>query len=202
MTSDLQSITTQHRKAEHDIEAAFLNRWSPRAFKEDPVPDSELLRIFEAARWAPSGGNLQPWRFIIARTPEDREKFVSFLSPFNAEWASKAPVLALIVAHTLTAGGNPNRTNGFDAGAAWGYLALQASKQGIITHAMGGFDPDKARAALNIPSDYELYAVVAIGYQGDIADLSEKNQEREKPSGRRQVHESMFEGSFGQPLNG
>jgi nitroreductase len=199
-----QTVTpevAQNRKADHDIDPLFLNRWSPRAFQQKEVPNDVLLRVFEAARWAPSGGNLQPWRYIIARTAEDRQKFLSFINPGNVEWCHKAPVLAVLISHKYTAGGNFNRSNGFDAGTSWGYLALEAARQGLITHAMGGFDPDKAREVLGVPEEYELYAVIAIGYRGEKSELPEKFREREVPSVRRPLRESLFEGAFNKSLS-
>jgi nitroreductase len=200
MSQNQITQTENTREPDYEIHPQFLTRWSPRAFSEQEVPDEVLMSILEAARWAPSGGNLQPWRYILARSVEDRAKFHSFIMPGNLEWCDKAPVLALVVSHTKTANGNPNRSHAFDAGASWGYLALEADNQGLITHAMGGFDPQLARTTLEIPEDYELHAVIAIGYHGDKESLSEKFQERELPSARRPLQESLFEGHFGKTL--
>lgn len=112
------------------------------------------------------------------------------------EWCDQAPVLAVVISHTKTANGDNNPTHTFDAGTSWGYLALEAVNQGLITHAMGGFDKAKSREALEVPDDYELHAVIAIGYHGEKESLSEKNQAREIPSNRRPVNESVFEGRF------
>jgi len=187
------------REPDHEIHPQFLSRWSPRSFAEQAVPEATLLSLFEAARWAPSGSNLQPWRFIVARTAEERAHFHTFIMPGNREWCEKAPVLALLISHKLGHNDTPNRAHAFDAGAAWGYLALEAANQGLITHAMGGFERQQARAALQVPDDYELHAVIAIGYRGPKEDLAEKFQARELPSGRRAVQESLFTGRFGQP---
>ncbi|HZH62867.1 MAG TPA: nitroreductase family protein [Metabacillus sp.] len=183
------------RKPNFDISPQFLNRWSPRSFLEKEVPDEDLFSVFEAARWAPSASNLQPWKFIIARTKEDREKFHSFIMPGNLLWCKKAPVLAVIVSKTTSERGI-NAWHAFDAGTAWGYLALEANRKGLITHAMGGFEKEKAREVLNVPDDYELQAVIAIGYQGEKEALPENLQERELPSDRSPLKESLFEGSF------
>ncbi|MEJ8548362.1 nitroreductase family protein [Brevibacillus borstelensis] len=196
MTKSYLPGVAENRKAAYEIDPVFLNRWSPRSFKEEPVPDDVLFSLFEAARWAPSGSNEQPWRFIIARTPEDKQRFYPFIADGNRIWCEKAPVLALVLSKTVNGRGDFNRAHAFDAGAAWGYLALQATKQGLITHAMGGFDPEKARAALGVPDDYELHAVIAIGYQGEKEALPEQLQEREKPSGRRELVQTVFEGVF------
>lgn len=188
------------RHSEYDIHPLFLKRWSPRAFAQEPVQDEALFAVLEAARWAPSASNEQPWRYIIARTAEEREAFYSFINPGNLKWCTAAPVLLLLISAKLTSRGNPNRTYAFDAGTSWGYLALQAAEKGMITHAMGGFDPDKARQLLGIPDDYELYAVVALGYRGDLHTLPEDLQEREKASDRRPLKESLFAGRFGKPI--
>lgn len=186
----------ENRKAEHDIDPVFLNRWSPRSYKSDPVPEDVLFSLFEAARWAPSGNNEQPWRFIMARTQEDRERFYPFIAEGNRIWCEKAPVLTLILSKTDTSRDTPNRTHAFDAGAAWACLALEATRQGLIAHAMGGFDREQAKVVLGIPEGYEPQAVIAIGYQGDQDVLPEALQEREKPSGRRELGETVFEGVF------
>jgi nitroreductase len=185
-----------NRKADYPIAANIINRWSPRSFQDKAVPDELLLSLFEAARWAPSSRNIQPWRFIIARSQADLHKFHNFISEGNLEWCRNAPVLALVISHKQTDEGTQNRTHAFDTGTAWGFLALQAIENGLITHAMGGFNRDKAREALQVPEEYELHCVIAIGYRGDLQALSDDHQEREKPSSRRPLLESLFEGKF------
>ncbi|MEW9698831.1 nitroreductase family protein [Paenibacillus sp. SI8] len=197
MTTALPEEIETHRQPDHEINPQFLTRWSPRSFKNQEVPEDVLLSLFEAARWAPSGGNLQPWRFILARSTEELSLFHSFIAPANREWCEKAPVLALIVSNTKTASGNANTSHAFDAGAAWGYLALEAANQGLITHAMGGFDRDKARETLAIPEEFDIHAVIAIGYRGPVDALDEKFQEREVPSSRRPLSELLLSGTFG-----
>ncbi|WP_407649387.1 nitroreductase family protein [Brevibacillus composti] len=196
MMNNILPQVEKHRQATYEIDPVFLNRWSPRSYKEDPVPDEVLFSLFEAARWAPSGSNEQPWRFIIARSEQDRQRFYSFIAEGNRIWCEKAPVLALILSKTINGRGDHLRSHAFDAGAAWGYLALEAARKGLITHAMGGFDPEKAREALGVPAEYELHAVIAIGYQGEKEALPERLQEREVPSGRRELSETVFEGVF------
>ena len=197
--SQLKPEVERYRKPSHAIDPVYLNRWSPRSFLDKEVPDEVLLSLFEAARWAPSGGNIQPWRFILARTQEDREKFYPFINPGNRIWCEKAPVLAVIISTSISEFGH-NRTHSFDTGAAWGYLALEAVRHGLITHAMGGFDPDQAREVLQVPQEFELLAVIAIGYQGEKDALPENLQEREKPNDRRALNESLFEGGFDKAL--
>ncbi|MRH41275.1 nitroreductase family protein [Aquibacillus halophilus] len=181
--------STQVRQPDYDIDAIYLERWSPRSFLEKEVPEDLLMSLFEAARWAPSSMNNQPWRFIIARSKDEREKFHSFIMKGNRKWCEKAPVLALIISEK-------KGPHAFDTGAAWGFLSLQAIRNGLITHPMGGFDKDQAREVLNIPEEFAIHAVVAIGYQGDKEALPEDIQEKEKISDRRPVEESIYEGTF------
>ncbi|GAA0589067.1 nitroreductase family protein [Virgibacillus siamensis] len=189
------------RAAAHDIDPIYINRWSPRSFLNKEVPEDVLQSVFEAARWAPSAANIQPWRFIIARKPEDRGRFHSFIYDGNVAWCEKAPVLAAVVSKTdaeFTGGHNPS--HGFDTGAAWGYLALEAARKGLSTHAMGGFDKEKAKAVLGIPDNYVVHAIVAIGYQGDKAALQEQFRDREKPSDRNEKGSFISEGLFKEKL--
>ncbi|MEJ7708509.1 MAG: nitroreductase family protein [Pyrinomonadaceae bacterium] len=189
------------RQADYRISPAFLNRWSPRAFSLEPIDNDILMILFEAARWAASSYNEQPWRFLIARTDEDREKFLSFLVPANQAWAQHAPVLVVVVAkRTFTHNNQPNKTYHFDAGCASGYLTLQASLKGLYAHGMAGFDADAARLALGIPIDFDPLAVFAIGRRGKQLSLPDNLRELEKPSGRRPVAESIMEGSFRQKI--
>ncbi|RXT07896.1 nitroreductase family protein [Ammoniphilus sp. CFH 90114] len=197
--SNLQSVVEKFRQPTYDINPIFLNRWSPRSFLEKDVPEDVLLSLFEAARWAPSAFNLQPWRFILARTKEDREKFYTFIGEFNRTWCENAPVLALIVSQNTTDKGK-NKSHSFDAGSAWGYLSLEAVNKGLITHPMTGFDFDQAREVLNVPEEYSIEALIAIGYQGENNSLPENLQQREQPSPRRELRESLFEGGFGREI--
>ncbi|GGH84856.1 nitroreductase [Pullulanibacillus pueri] len=197
MTNTAQENQTQ-RQNDYAIDSIFLNRWSPRAFLDKAIPEDVLFSVFEAARWAPSAANMQPWRFIIARNDNDKEKFYSFIKEGNLIWCKKAPVLVAILSQK-SLDGNPNRFHSFDAGTAWGYLALQAKMNGLMTHAMGGFDPELAKNVLNIPEDFEVNAIVAIGYQGPADELPEPLKEREHPSGRLSLEELLFEGNFNQP---
>lgn len=198
--TDTKFDVKEHRQADYDINPALIERWSPRSFLNKKVPDEVLFSLFEAARWAPSANNMQPWRFIIARTQEDREKFYPFINEKNRTWCEKAPVLAVILSAKEKPNGQFNRTHAFDTGTAWGYLTLEAHRKGLIVHGMGGFDPARAREILNVPENYDLHAVVAIGYQGEKSALPDEFQEREKPSNRRPITESVFEGGFQEPL--
>lgn len=185
------------RRAAHDIDPIYVNRWSPRSFMDKEVPEDIIHSVFEAARWAPSAANIQPWRFVMARKQKDREKFLSFIYERNVAWCNKAPVLVAVISKNdseFTKGYNP--THAFDTGTAWGYLALEAFRKGLITHAMGGFDREKAKEVLNIPKNYTVHAIVALGYKGEKDSLAEQFRDREKPSTRKEVQEFMFEGEF------
>ena len=185
------------RVADHEIDAMFLRRFSPRAMNGEPLADTELLRLLEAARWAPSAGNLQPWRFLYAQagTPEFAQ-FLTFLDTFNAEWCVRAGALIVVLSKTTLADGRPLGPHAFDAGAAWMSLALQASAMGLVSHAMGGIFADKIRAELKIPADFAIHCVVALGHKGDINDLPERLHPRETPSGRRPIAELVASGDF------
>ena len=185
------------RKAAYAIDEAYINRWSPRAFSTKEVEEEKLNAIFEAARWAPSAANWQPWNYIVARSEEDRATFLSFINENNVEWCKRAPVLVLAISKkTRNEEGDPNPWHAFDAGTAWGYLSLEAFRQGLITHGMGGFDKDKARELLEIPAEYDINAVVAVGYHDPTTLLSDRNQQREVPSDRKPIESFVFEGKF------
>ncbi|WP_449537760.1 nitroreductase family protein [Ferdinandcohnia sp. Marseille-Q9671] len=192
---EVKTKVENNRVAAYDIDPTVINRWSPRSFLEKEVPEETLLSIFEAARWAPSGFNLQPWRFILARTNVDLERFHSFILPGNLSWCKKAPALALIVSDKTTEKGeNPYHT--YDAGTASGFLLLEATRKGLSTHVMGGIDRDKAREVLQIPDHFEIHSVIAIGYRGDKDVLPENLQEREQPNSRLPLADILFEGTF------
>jgi len=189
------------RQTEHKIDPIFTERWSPRAFQEKPVPEEKLMRLFEAARWAPSAFNHQPWRFILLTSQEDKERFYPCISEGNLAWCRKVPVLVLIISE-INRDGAPNPSHSFDTGAAWGYLSLAATMEGLATHPMTGFDFHQARSILNIPDEYAIQALVAIGYQGSAEQLDEPLRQREFPKGRRPLDELLYAGRFGEPLRG
>lgn len=196
------TIAVTPRQAEHPIEPLFLDRWSPRAFTGEEIPQGELNAVFEAARWAPSSFNSQPWRFLYARrgTPEF-ETFLGLLIPYNQQWAKNAAVLIIALsARTFVRPGTteaqPARNHSFDTGAAWGSLALQATKLGWHAHGIGGFDVEKTRTELKVPDDYEIEAAIAIGRHGDKSILPESFHKGESPNGRRPITETAFEGAF------
>jgi nitroreductase len=187
------------RTPETEVDSVFVDRWSPRVFLSDPIPEHQLRALFEAARWAPSSNNEQPWLFLYARTPEDRERFAGVLNSRNREWASHAPVLMFVLARrNFAASGKPNRTAPFDTGAAWMSLALQARRLGLHAHGMAGFDVEQAYEVLGVPRDeYEIIAAIAVGRRGDPARLAERDAARELPNTRKPLAEVAREGGFG-----
>jgi len=191
------------RVADHPVEPLFLDRWSPRSFTGEPIPESVLASAFEAARWAPSSFNAQPWRFVIAR-PDDPlwPGFLSLLIPRNRKWASRASALVVILSATeveRNGSRQPNGSHSFDTGAAWANFAHQALLLGWHTHGIGGFDREAARGLLQVPDDHVTLAMVAIGRKGPITLLDSEFHDAERPSGRAPLHEFVFEGRFGLP---
>jgi nitroreductase len=191
------------RTADHDIDPSFLNRWSPRAFTGEAMPQEVLMRLFEAARWAPSAINIQPWRFVYAHrgTPEWDPLFDTLMD-MNQAWVARASVLAYALSDRFRrkpgAEPTPNRSHSFDTGAAWAYLALQAQHLGWAAHGMGGFHADKAYLALGAAeADYRIEAAIAIGRPTDASVLPESYRAREVPSGREPVAGFVFEGRLG-----
>ena len=174
----------------YEIMAEIKERWSPRAFSGRAVAEEDLLALLEAARYAPSCNNEQPWRFLVATGEDKLARMRGVLDSGNQKWANRAPVLILIAAEkTFLKSGNINRWNCFDAGTAWGYLSLEAQRRGLITHGMGGFNVEKARREFNIPDRYDIITVIAVGYYGKKDELSEYNQDREHPNSRKEIED-------------
>lgn len=193
------------RHADHPIDSIFLERWSPRAFDGSDMPAADLMAMFEAARWAPSAFNSQPWHFLYAkRGDENWERFLSLLVPFNQSWAHTASVLIYIVSDTLpvtdrkTGEPAPSTTHAFDTGAAWISLALQATRMGYHAHGMSGIQYDLARSELGLPDRYQLNAACVVGRIGDPAQLDEKQRAREFPSDRKPQGDFVHAGNFAQ----
>jgi nitroreductase len=193
-------VTTQPgapRIPDAPVDPQFLDRWSPRSFTNEPVTDDELRSLFEAARWAPSSGNEQPWIYLYASSAEDHDRFLNLLNSGNQAWAFRAPVLAFVIARRHTRKGNPNRTALFDTGSSWMSLALEARKLGLYAHGMAGFDVDSSYDVLHVPRDrYEVIAAIAIGRRGDPSMLKENNRAREFPSSRQPTSAFAFPGSM------
>ena len=190
----------KHAASDHDILDVIRRRWSPRAFDADrDVMPADLRTMFEAARWAPSSFNEQPWRFVVAnrrRTPEAFDALIRTLLPNNEGWARHAPVLILVAIRTmLNRTGGQNQHAWYDAGQAVGYLTLQATSLGLSIRQMEGFDRDAARAACAVPGDFDPIVVMAVGYTGDPGALvTERHRVAEvQPRERQPVSDFVFE---------
>lgn len=178
-----------------------LRRWSPRAYADKDVSSEDLTKLFEAARWAASSYNEQPWRFLVGRRGDDtyRQIFESLVE-FNQSWAKAAPVLVLSVAKKIfTNNAAENRFALHDTGAATANLALEATVLGLHTHSMAGFDAEKARALFAIPQEYEMGSVTAIGYLGDPATLPGALREREEAVRQRKPLKEIVFSSWEAP---
>ncbi len=192
-----------HRPAEthYPVQESIRTRWSPRAFSEKPIAPEILQSLFEAARWAPSSYNAQPWAFIVA-TRDDKEDFAKILSTlveFNQQWAKGAAVLAIAVSRlNFEHNGKPNRNAFYDTGAAASQLTAEATAHGLFVHQMAGFDAKKATEVLGIPADWEPIAAIAIGYPGDPQLLPETLREGEvAPRTRKPQTEFVMGGHWG-----
>ncbi|HEY6882076.1 MAG TPA: nitroreductase family protein [Polyangiales bacterium] len=186
------------RRAEAEVDPLFVERWSRRAIDERPLTREQIATLFEAARWAPSANNLQPWLFIYASEPASLARARGLLKETNLRWASKAPLLVFVFArkrHPET--GAPLRTAQFDTGAAWQSLALQAHQLGLSTRAMGGIHHEQTYAAFGVPeAEFESMAAIAIGYPGTRESLPPELHEKELPNARKSVREFAFEGRY------
>jgi nitroreductase len=176
----------------HDVLEVIKKRWSPRAFERTEVPNEALLCVLEAARLAPSSSNEQPWRFIVATQEPTLNILRSSLNEFNYEWAHKAPVLIAFLSKKLTEKGRENAYHRFDLGAAWAFMTLEATHQGLSMHAMGGFDKDKVRQDFKIEEDLDVVMIAALGSMGNPEALSEKLQAREEPNERKSLEEIIL----------
>ncbi len=192
---------SETRTPDHPIDALFLDRWSPRAMSGEPLDISELLLLFEAARWAPSSGNSQPWRFLFARRETaEWPLFFDLLNDGNKVWCERAAALIVFVSRsTLERTGTPSVTHSYSTGAAWQNLALQGWLRGLVVHGMEGFDYARARSELQVPEEFSVEAMAAVGRPGAVDVLPERLQQRESPSPRRALADSVFEGRFGAP---
>jgi nitroreductase len=188
---------------EFPVHELLSRRWSPRAFCDRPVEREKLLSVLEAARWAPSSNNEQPWGFLLATKdqPKDFERMLSCLVEANQVWANRAPILMLSVARLrFRLNGKPNRHAMHDVGMAVGNLAIQATALDLVVHQMAGISPDKARELFGIPEDCEVVAAIALGYPADSEVLPERLRERElAPRARKPLEEFVFSGHWGQP---
>src|SRR6187399_3363041 len=185
------------RKSNYPINPLILNRWSPRAMTGEALNDDDIMSLFEAARWAPSSYNNQPWRFIYAkRNTEHWDRFFNLLAEGNKNWTKNAALLVVIISRkNFEFNEKPAITHQFDAGSAWENLALEASTRGIVTHGMQGFDYEKAREQLRIPSNFNIMAMIAIGIKGPRENLPPNLQEKEFPNHRKELSEIVMEGA-------
>jgi nitroreductase len=194
-TEEIEKI--KHGPAVSGVEGLILRRWSPRSFADREVKVEDLRKMFEAAGWAASSYNEQPWRFFLGlRGDETYQRIFDALGEFNQMWAKSAPVLILSIAKkTFSHSGQPNRFGLHDTGAATAMLGLEATALGLHTHSMAGFDADKARASFNVPDDYDMGAVTAVGYLGDSSVLPEHQRAMEEsPRSRKSLHEYVLAG--------
>ncbi len=189
---------SEARKACYPIDWLFLDRWSPRAMSGEEIAEEELLTLFEAARWAPSSYNNQPWRILYARRDTTHwPLFFDLLVDFNKTWVKEAAALVVFISKmTFDHNGEPSVTHSFDTGAAWQNFALQATLKNLVVHGMEGFDYDRARTVLKIPRDFQVEAMAAIGKPGKKEDLPVGLQERETPNDRRKLAETISEGPY------
>jgi nitroreductase len=186
------------RRVDHDVNSIFINRWSPRSMTGEEIADDDLMCLFEAARWAPSSYNNQPWRFTYSkRTGREWPRFLALLNEGNRIWAKDAGVLVVIISRkNFEYNEKPSITHQFDTGAAWENLALEASIRGIVAHGMQGFDYQKAKEDLNIPDHFDVTAMIAIAKRGPIEKLPQKLQLVEHPNDGKPLKEIIMEGCF------
>lgn len=199
MTTPVQTRLYKPADTQYPILDVIKNRFSPRIFDTRPIEHDKLMTVLEAARWAASAMNTQPWRFIIATRDNEVEfeKMLGILKEGNQTWAKNAPVLLLAVARDEHDGGYKNGHAAHDTGQALANLALQATELDLFVRMMGGFYPDKAREVYNIPEGYTPITSLALGYLGTLEQLEERLQEREQtPRSRKTLSELVFAGDW------
>jgi len=193
-SSESQTI----RKPGYPINPLILNRCSPRSMTGEELDEHDIMSLFEAARWAPSSFNNQPWRFIYAkRNTGHWDRLFNLLVDANKLWAKNAALLVVVISRkNFEYNEKLARTHQFDAGSAWENLALEASSRGIVAHGMQGFDYEKARVDLGIPVDFEVMAMIAIGKKAPKENLPVELQDKEKLSDRKPLKDIIMEGIF------
>ncbi|MEE6211300.1 nitroreductase family protein [Salarchaeum sp. III] len=193
----LREDVAANRTPTQDVDPLFVNRWSGYAMTGDPVPEEDYLPVFEAARWAPSSRNTQPWRFAYADRRDDKwETFASLPNDWNQTWAKNAAVLVVLFSETTDEKGRGLSSHSFDAGAAWENLALEATRRGLAVHPMGGFNHDAAAEKLNAPDDYDAEVMIAIGEPAPTETLPEDLRDGDEPNGRKPLDEIVTRGGF------
>jgi nitroreductase len=194
----LVTVSTLARR-HHEL---IRRRWSPRAFADRPVDPATIRSLFEAARWAPSAGNGQPWSFIVAdrfRDPAGFARMLDLLNPKNQDWARHAPLLIIGVTQRIRDEGKEARHAVYDLGMAVENLVLQAVDLGLVVHQMAGFDHERAREVYAIPPAHEAIVAIAVGYQGHHGGLPDDLQLREvAPRQRKPVSSFVYGGRFGE----
>jgi nitroreductase len=191
---------TQSFGTDHPVIDVIRDRWSPAIYSQRTIEPEKLLSVLEAARWAPSSNNAQPWSFLVARKeePDEFARMLSCLVPANVTWAQHVRVLVISVAKLQFDNGKPNRHAWHDTGIATGFLMLEATALGILAHGMAGFDPGKARELYGIPETHEAVAAIGLGYPGDESGAPEELLKRNKHRPRRALEQFVFAGRWGQ----
>jgi len=207
IADNLMSTHPKVARTDHDVLDVIRHRWSPRAFDPDrEVSRADLLRLFEAARWAPSSGNRQPWRFVLVdrrRSNEPFARMVETLTGRNPDWAGAASVLVVVAVHSADGPGRVSPMACYDAGQAVGFLTLQATELGMSVRQMGGFDRDRVRSVCAVPADFDPVVVIAIGYAGDPKALgTERHRTDERqPRARQPVSALVYEEAWDRPVH-
>jgi len=198
INSENPEYSQSKRQPTFQINPLILNRWSPRSMTGEELDDDTVMSLFEAARWAPSSYNNQPWRFIYAkRNTSSWTKLFDLLVEPNKVWAKDAAVLIVVAASkNFEYNGKFSISHQYDAGAAWENLALEASAKGLVAHGMQGFEYQKARVDLDIPDSFDVMAMIAIGKRGPKENLPTELQEKEFPNDRKPLRDIVMEGSF------
>jgi nitroreductase len=189
----------RERQPSFPINSLILNRWSPRAMTGEELDDETIMSLFEAARWAPSSYNNQPWRFIYAkRNTQHWDRLFGLLAEPNKIWAKNAALLVVVAANRhFDINGKYSITHQYDAGAAWENLALEASSRGLVAHGLQGFDYERAKLDLAVPDTFDVMAMIAVGKRGPRENLPMILQEKEEPNGRKPLRKIVMEGRFG-----
>jgi len=196
-------FVNKHAETAHPVQEGIRKRWSPYVFTDRAVPTTDLRSLFEAARWAASSYNEQPWRYIVARRddPEAFARLLSCLTPGNQEWAKQAPVLALGITRTrFTRNEKPNRVALHDLGAASAQLTMEATHRGLSVHQMAGIDPERARSLYEVPEEFQVATALAIGYAGENEAAASRFRERDRSARhRRPLAATVFQEEWDKP---
>ncbi len=186
------------RTPQYGVHDFIIERWSPRAMSAETIPKEQLMSLFEAARWAPSSFNNQPWRFVYAlRGTPAFEQFMNVLVDFNKQWAQHAAALVIIISkNDFELNSKPSRTHAFDTGAAWQNIALQAHTMGLVVHGMEGFSYKRAKELIQLSEGYTIQAMFAVGKHGKKEDLPDELRKKEEKSDRKKVDEFVMQDRF------